>query len=264
MRSARLLLPALAVVVALSGACGGGADTDVDAASGAAPSATSSVTDGGSGPVEVAVETTTSTTAVPDPHTTVVARTDQELEVFAAPGDATPSQVLPATTDFGSTRALVVEDVEGDWLEVLLPTRPNGSTGWVHHEGLELRRIDEAVVVDLQARTLTVTDGGEVVLETPIAVGTAASPTPTGRFSIVDKLDTGTADGPYGPFALGLSGHSDVITEFAGGDGQIGIHGTDDPSSIGQAASHGCVRVPNEVIAQLNDLLPLGTPVTIL
>lgn len=262
MRSTRLLLPVLAVVVAFGGACGGGGSSDGTTAD--APSATSSVTDGAGAPVEVAVETTTSTTVAPDPHTTVVARTDQELEVFAAPGDAVPSQVLPATTEFGSTRALVVEDVEGDWLEVLLPTRPNGSTGWVHHEGLELRRIDEAVVVDLQARTLTVTDAGEVVLQTSIAVGTADSPTPTGRFSIVDKLDTGTADGPYGPFALGLSGHSDVLTEFAGGDGQIGIHGTNDPSSIGQAASHGCVRVPNDVIVQLNDLLPLGTPVTIL
>jgi lipoprotein-anchoring transpeptidase ErfK/SrfK len=101
------------------------------------------------------------------------------------------------------------------------------------------------------------------VLTTPVAVGSPESPTPTGHFFLVDKLDTQSASSAYGPFAFGLSGHSDVLTEFAGGDGQIGIHGTNDPSSIGNAVSHGCVRVPNDVIAQLNDLVPLGTPVTI-
>ena len=58
-------------------------------------------------------------------------------------------------------------------------------------------------------------------------------------------------------------GGKSLFADFAGGDGQIGIHGTNDPSSIGQAVSHGCVRVSNEVITQLNDLLPLGTPVVV-
>ncbi|MEO5678891.1 MAG: L,D-transpeptidase [Acidimicrobiales bacterium] len=102
------------------------------------------------------------------------------------------------------------------------------------------------------------------VLHTAVAVGSPAAPTPTGRFSLVDKLDTGSSGSAYGPFALGLSAHSDVLTEFGGGDGQIGIHGTNDPTSIGQAVSHGCIRVPNDVILRLASALPLGTPVLVL
>ena len=63
-------------------------------------------------------------------------------------------------------------------------------------------------------------------------------------------------------FAIGLSGHSDVLTDFAGGDGQIAIHGTDNPGDIGQAISHGCVRITNDAIMRLSTL-PLGTPVFI-
>ena len=110
---------------------------------------------------------------------------------------------------------------------------------------------------------LTLTDGGQTVLTTPVAIGAPDTPTPTGRFSVTDKLQTPNPNGAYGPFAFGLSGRSEVLTEFAGGDGQIGIHGTNDPSSIGKDVSHGCVRVPNDVIEQLNELLPLGTPVVV-
>jgi lipoprotein-anchoring transpeptidase ErfK/SrfK len=62
---------------------------------------------------------------------------------------------------------------------------------------------------------------------------------------------------------LGLSARSDTVTEFNGGDGIIGIHGTNNPGSIGHAASLGCVRVPNEVITEIASLVPLGTPVLI-
>ena len=54
-----------------------------------------------------------------------------------------------------------------------------------------------------------------------------------------------------------------MLTEFAGGDGQIGIHGTNDPASIGHDVSHGCIRVPNQVMEELNRILPLGTPVVV-
>ena len=117
--------------------------------------------------------------------------------------------------------------------------------------------------VDLAARTLTVLEDGEPVIETPIAIGAPGSPTPTGTFPVIDRLQAPNPDGEYGPISLGLGGFSDTYSEFAGGNGQIGIHGTNDPSSIGQAVSHGCVRVPNEVTLQLGELIPLGTPVTI-
>jgi lipoprotein-anchoring transpeptidase ErfK/SrfK len=191
-----------------------------------------------------------------------VARPDGDVGVFAAPGDGEPTTTLPATTGFGSDRALLVVDRQDGWLEVALPTRPNGSTGWIRDEAVDIEEVSYELVVDVTARTLTLLDGGETVLTTAAAVGTPDLPTPTGDFYLTDKLATGD-DGAYGPFALGLSAHSEVLTEFAGGDGQVGIHGTNDPDSIGRPVSHGCVRVANDVITQLADLLPLGTPVTV-
>jgi lipoprotein-anchoring transpeptidase ErfK/SrfK len=158
--------------------------------------------------------------------------------------------------DFGEGEA-------AGWLEVVLPGRPNGATGWVRATDVEVRELDVEVEVDLTSRELRVLQDGEVVLTTEVAIGEDDHPTPTGRFFVTDKLDTEDPDGAYGPYAIGLSGRSEVLTEFAGGDGQIGIHGTNDPASIGRAVSFGCVRVPNAVVRELVTLLPLGTPVVI-
>jgi lipoprotein-anchoring transpeptidase ErfK/SrfK len=195
---------------------------------------------------------------------TAVARPTADTEVFTAPDAAGPVRVLPARTEFGSPLALmVVDDRVPGWLEVLLPARPNQSTGWIRADGVEVRRTTIAVRVDLAARRLVVSDAGNIVLETPVAVGAPGTPTPTGTFFVVDELATGSTSSSYGPFAFGLSAHSEVLTEFAGGDGQVGIHGTNDPSSIGNPVSNGCVRVPNEVAVRLNELLGLGTPVVV-
>lgn len=245
-RRTRLLLGVAALPLAALAACGG-----------AGTSTTTATTTTGPEPAAAVVPS-------PDEHVTVVARPAVDTDVYVAPGDAAPSRQLPARNAFGSALALVVvDDSLPGWLEVALPVRPNGSTGWIRSAGVEQREVDLAVHVDLSARRLVVTDGGVAVLETPVAVGADGTPTPKGTFFVVDKLDTGRADGPYGPYAFGLSAHSDVLTEFAGGDGQVGIHGTADPGSIGNAASNGCIRVPNDVVVVLEGLLPLGTPVTI-
>jgi lipoprotein-anchoring transpeptidase ErfK/SrfK len=263
----QITVPLAVAVVALSAACGGSHGPREPAS--ASPATTA------------ATAASAATTTAPAGATTdaaagiaTVARTDTPLDVYAAPGDAAPRLTLPAATGFGSPRALLVDTTAADttdaadrtgagWVPVLLPTRPNGGTGWVRRDQVELRTVDEAVTIDLAARTLTLSAGDEVVLTTPVAVGTDRNPTPTGAFYVVDKLDTGNAGGAYGPFAFGLSAHSDTLSEFGGGDGQVGIHGTDDPSSIGRAASHGCIRVPNDVAVRLAATLDLGTPVTI-
>ena len=238
----------LVATVVLVAACGGrGGDAPAD----------------GVGPPAPPPTATTSAPAGVDAGTAQVARPTGPVAVAPAPG-AAPTLELPATTGFGSPRALLVVDRQGDWLQVALPERPNGSTGWLRlDDTVELREVDERVEIDLAARTLTLYDGGTEVLTTPVAVGSPDAPTPTGDFYVIDKLATGDPDHAYGPFAFGLSAHADVLTEFAGGDGQVGVHGTNDPASIGQAVSHGCVRVPNDVAAELDARLPLGTPVRI-
>jgi lipoprotein-anchoring transpeptidase ErfK/SrfK len=118
------------------------------------------------------------------------------------------------------------------------------------------------VDVDVSARRLRLLEGRKVVADTVVAVGSRAHPTPRGRFYVTDRVRPDDPRGPYGSFALGLSAHSPTLTEFAGGDGQVAVHGTNDPGSIGQAVSHGCVRVPDRVLALLARV-PLGTPVTV-
>jgi lipoprotein-anchoring transpeptidase ErfK/SrfK len=194
-------------------------------------------------------------------HTT--ARTAAPIPVFSARGDENAVGILSPTTEFGTQRVLLVLKERGEWLKVRLPDRPNGTVGWIHTSDVELRTVTDKIDIDLSARVLRWYRDGRLVLETPVAIGAPDTPTPTGRTYITDLLDTPDG-GSYGPFAAGVALHSNELSEFGGGDGQIGIHGTSDPSSIGQAVSHGCVRVPNEVITQLATSLPLGVPVTII
>ncbi len=210
-------------------------------------------------------ETDGSATEPPSGSTALIATaTAAELPAFSEP-DETAGVVASfgQTTGFGSPTTFLVVDGEGQWLEVLLPIRPNGTTGWVRASDVSVSETGLQVLVDLEQRQLTVLEDDEVLLESAVAVGAPDAPTPTGLHYVTDLLVNATPDGAYGPYAFGLSAHSETYSEFGGGDGQIGMHGTDDPSSIGQAVSHGCIRLPNEVVSELSSLLPLGTPVQI-
>lgn len=248
-----LALTILLVVTLATTACGGGQATATDATTtiDAAPVATI--------PAEPAVDADANAPAL----RATLTRPDEVLVAFAEPdaGTAVVAELAP-TTDLGSARVLAVEEQHPGWVRVALPVRPNGTTGWVADADVVVDEVDARVDVDLAARTLTVRLGDEVVLSTPVAVGTAENPTPAGRFSVTDRVRPPDPNGAYGDFALGLSAYSDTLSEFAGRDGQVGIHGTDAPDSIGRAASHGCVRVPAEATAILARL-PLGTPVVI-
>ena len=223
-------------------------------------------------PVATVIDTTEPTIpVVPDTSAapvvsspSIAVRLSGPTPIYAEPStDADVVTTLEARTELGSATTLLAVAQDGDWLEVALPIRPNGSTGWVPADAAELRANTFTITVDLEARTLTLLDGEALVVQTPVAIGSDENPTPPGAYFVTDLVDTGDPAGAYGPFAFGLSGHSETLSEFGGGDGQLGIHGTDDPSSIGRNVSHGCVRVPNETIAQMVDVVPLGTPVTI-
>lgn len=159
---------------------------------------------------------------------------------------------------------LVKEEAEG-WLEVYLPVRPNGSTGWVRADDVTVASTDFSIEVSLVDFELTVFKGAEELLRTEIGVGREDRPTPGGVYYIRELLQPPDPTGTYGPYAYGLSGFSPVLDEFNGGDAIIGVHGTNEPGSIGDYVSSGCIRLSNEVITRIvTDVgLPLGTPVLI-
>jgi len=195
---------------------------------------------------------------------TLVVITGEEIPVYPEPGADAPHITMPKTTILGTTTVLATTGPPVDgWVEVMLPTRPNGSTGWVPVEEIQMYVVSGRIVVDLSARELVYYLGDEELLRSPVAVGTARNPTPTGTYFVTDIVSMARSTGPWGPYAMGLSARSDTITEFNGGDGIIGIHGTNRPGSIGQAASLGCVRLPNDTITLLHSMVPIGTPVEI-
>jgi len=189
-----------------------------------------------------------------------------EVEVFADPDDDQPVRRLASPDDNGTPLVFLVDgpDAGGPWLRVLMPVRPNGTTGWIRSRDVDLAQTPYRIEVELTAHRLSVWRGREVVVESPIGVGRDNTPTPGGRYYVKELIQPPTPDTVYGPYVFGLSGFSDVITSFAGDpDATIGIHGNNDPSSIGRNVSHGCIRLPNDVVTRLTELIPLGTPVEI-
>jgi lipoprotein-anchoring transpeptidase ErfK/SrfK len=147
------------------------------------------------------------------------------------------------------------------WVQVQLPTRPNGSVGWVHANDVSLRGLHYALDVKQSTHRLTLLRDGQPLQNFPAATGTGQTPTPNGEFYLKELLRP--INSGYGPYAYGLSGHSTVLTSFGGGEGEVGLHGTSDTTSIGRSTSHGCIRLRNPDITYLAHLLPLGTPITI-
>jgi hypothetical protein len=164
----------------------------------------------------------------------------------------------------GAPLVFLLDKTEKDWHRVFLPARPNGSTGWVRAADVRVRGVPYRVDVLRGAHRLRLYDRDKLSKEYPVAIGTKDTPTPGGTFYLKELIKPTNAGGVYGPYAYGLSGYSDVLKSFAGGEGVIGIHGTNDPSVIGTDVSHGCIRLRNDDITYLAKLLPLGTPVRIL
>lgn len=148
------------------------------------------------------------------------------------------------------------------WYRVRLPIRPNGATGWVRARSVAVGTVDTEIVIHVRARRLQLLRGGRVIFESRISTGAADMPTPLGRFYVKERLIPADPNGPWGPAALGTSAYSPVLRRWVEG-GPVGIHGTDDPTAIGRAVSHGCIRLPNAAMRRLYALTPAGTPILI-
>jgi len=217
-----------------------------------------------------AAATTTTVADPPNRHYIATARTaDQQVPLYESAGGEPSPESVPNPNENGVIATFMVLERgvmanDEEWLHVALPIRPNGSTAWVRKSDVMLTFTDLEVRIERGAHRLVVTQGDATIKDFPIAVGTNETPTPGGVFYIKELLRPTNPDGAYGPYAFGLSGFSNVITnsdQF--GDGVIGIHGTNEPQLVGTDVSHGCIRLRNEDLTQLVGLLPLGTPVEV-
>jgi L,D-transpeptidase catalytic domain len=198
----------------------------------------------------------------PRPHRIAVVEGDVALS--ERPGGPAVMRV-GARTEFGSKQVLGVAARRRGWLGVVATGRPNNRLAWVRREqpGLRLRRTGYSLHADLSARTLTLRKDGRRVKRLTVAIGRPGSETPTGRFVVTDKL-SGSSYGPYyGCCILALSGIQPNTPPGWTGGNRLAIHGTDSPSTIGAAASAGCLRASDADLYPLMRLVPLGTPVFI-
>jgi lipoprotein-anchoring transpeptidase ErfK/SrfK len=186
---------------------------------------------------------------------------------YARPGGAVVARFARFDDDrfptvFAVLGARVGRSCSPTWYHVQLSVVPNGTTAWVPAGSVRVYAVGARVVVDLSARRLVAYRGGRPVLRARVAVGSPATPTPIGRFFVDESFRLADPSGPYGVAALGISAHSTVLHDWAQG-GPIALHGTNEPGSIGEAVSHGCVRLANGDMRRLLALAPAGTPVVV-
>jgi len=277
----RLLACAAVVLAVLVGVAGCGGDDD------AAPGTTTTTT-------AAPASSSTSTTEVDASVTRIATAKGPSLVVFA---DA-PEQLRASTTTttsppearapipraglnsagvtkvplgyeydnptyFGNPLTLQVLEEHGEWLKVLLAARPNQTEGWVKTSDVELSETTYRMVLSLADRHLTVFDGDSVVVETDVVIGKDVTPTPLGAFYLNEKIQQSNPGGAYGPWILSTNGYSEALDLFDNGLPVVAFHGTNRPELIGTQASNGCIRMPNDVVSRLAEVLPAGTPVEI-
>ena len=200
---------------------------------------------------------------VPVPGETDAAdATSSVVNLYQAAGATKPFKALTNPTWEGVPLIMHVLEDKGDWLNVRVNTRPNGATAWIRRSDVAVRRVPNRIVIDVGDRRLTVLHGNDVLTEHEVGVGTPSTPTPLGDF-YVDATVHLTKPSVYGVGQLSVSGFSEVHQRFAGGIGQIAIHGTNNPRDIGTAVSNGCIRMANAAWKLVAALAPNGTPVSI-
>lgn len=187
----------------------------------------------------------------------------------SAPSGRSRTLVRLDATTFWDTSTIVqalAQTTHGrsaSWTQVRAAGAPSDVIGWVQTNVLSrLYAVHTWLRVNRERLAATLIRDGRVVFRAPVGVGQPQWPTPAGQFFVEVSITPTEADGVYGAFAYGTSAHSNVLTEWPN-EGQIGIHGTNEPWLIPGHISHGCIRMRNPDIERLARLMPVGTPVTI-
>jgi hypothetical protein len=183
----------------------------------------------------------------PSAHSRVVSH----LTFLTSEGQAEPYLAL---------RSSVVKAVS--WIQLSIPGRPNGLTGWVPAGALgEMHTTHDYLRVNREALRAELYRAGRAIWAAPVGVGRPSLPTPAGHFFITEML-SGFGDPFYGPYLLGTSAYAPTLSDWPGG-GVVGIHGTDEPQLIPGRPSHGCIRLRNGDITKLWRLIEVGTPIEV-
>lgn len=205
-----------------------------------------------------------------------IARSTQIVKIMAPtvatanPGGGRTVMRLATTSVHGGPNQLrVMGRMLGEgsrvYYKVALPIRPNGTTGWVASDRVQVLRTPYFVVIDISKRDLTVYRAGRRVKHTLVVVGAPRTPTPTGEHFMAERLKQTYAGGFDGSWVLPIA-FSNVWMSFDGGPGRVAMHGRGGAAfatPLGTAGSNGCIRMPNAFIAYLAATLPEGTPVRV-
>jgi lipoprotein-anchoring transpeptidase ErfK/SrfK len=192
-------------------------------------------------------------------------RAGQTLALRSKPGGPVIAHVA-STTQFGSPTTLAVAATRGDWVGLTSTDLPNGKLGWVkrrRRDDIRTTSTHVSLRVDLSRRRLELRDGRKILRSMSVGIGRPGSATPTGRYSVTDKLAGSTYSPAYGCCILALSGHQLHTPAGWQGGNRLAIHGTDNPGTIGVPSSAGCLHADAEDLRALMRRVPLGTPVFI-
>ena len=197
-----------------------------------------------------------------DAHPVVWVRVHEQVRLRTQPGGGELVDKVGRHTQWGSVSAFGVVRKSGNWAAVTTPVLPNGRLAWVRLRSDWLRGgwTKISVVVDVSDRRGVLLRAGDPALTFPVTVGMPGADTPTGRFAVTDTF-RGDINPVYGCCAVALSATQPHLPSGWLGGKRIAIHGT--YSTLGVAASHGCVRAADDVVSELVDRVPLGAPVFI-
>jgi len=198
------------------------------------------------------------------------------VPVYRGSRDPQAAFHLGGRTEFDNPRVLLATSLTSatatglgdERIEVHLPGRPNGATGWIPRAAVTLAETADRITVSLGARSVTWMRGSEVLGTVVAAVGAPSTPTPPGTYFVTEVLPYSAVGatspaGEYGPWIIALDGVSEAFTTFRGGEPRLAIHGTNAPGSLGAAASSGCIRIATPpLVALAQGVLP-GTPVVV-
>ena len=196
------------------------------------------------------------------PGQTLVAAVQRRSKLRAAPGGHVIA-TIPKQTEFASPQVLAVLAVRRGWARVLHPDVPDGRGAWVPLKNVHLRPAAWAIDVDLSERRAVLLRNGRAFHAFTVGIGSPLHPTPTGRFGVTDRLRSTRETAYYGCCVLALTGHQPHIAQQWKGGDRLAIHGTDRPSTIGEAATLGCLHTDERTMRMLMARVPLGTTVTI-